>query len=594
MKSWSSWISSALAGPKTSLRNASSDLLNGDLLSRHFAGWTLRQRLQLIVTLALLPVVMVSLFQGVARARLDIANIHDRLVQSASTVAGGDQNLLAAAEQVLRAVGSLSEVRGMSGNCDGVLSDTLIGVRYFSNLTRIDAKGNVACSAMALSKGLNVAEMDIFRQARTTSAMVVSREITSQVTGQPVIGAMLALRRPDGSFDGTVAIALDIHWIDYMIRASNLPKGAVVAVYDKSGKVIASNNPDVAEAIAHQAVKTDDRSQADSLTSSVDDSRGVSWRYGQAALIGNTIFVAFAMGEGRLFGPTYLHVGLDFLLPILMIGFAWFAIRLATDRQVNQWIAYLRRIAAAYRSGHYAIRPDLADAPAEFKQLGDAMSDMAGSIQDRDRRLREAVDMKTTLIREIHHRVKNNLQIVMSLLSIQANQVKDQAAKDALLQAQTRINALALVHRILNELEDQSTLDISQLLDELAHQIAGGMSGDAVRIEADVESREVSGNVAVAMALFTVEALTNIFKHAFPGQSEGVIRVTLVPAPGGKLKLAIADNGVGFAMDETGRSVGSRLIKTFGMQLGGVSTVRSDPGQGTVVELVFPDPDLKS
>lgn len=546
------------------------------------------------MTLALLPVVMVSLFQGVARARLDIANIHDRLVQSASTVAGGDQNLLAAAEQVLRAVGSLSEVRGMSGNCDGVLSDTLIGVRYFSNLTRIDANGNVACSAMALSKGLNVAEMDIFRQARTTSAMVVSREITSQVTGQPVIGAMLALRRPDGSFDGTVAIALDIHWIDYMIRASNLPRGAVVAVYDKSGKVIASNNPDVAEAIARQAVKTDDRSQADSLTSSVDDSRGVSWRYGQAALIGNTIFVAFAMGEGRLFGPTYLHVGLDFLLPILMIGFAWFAIRLATDRQVNQWIAYLRRIAAAYRSGHYAIRPDLADAPAEFKQLGDAMSDMAGSIQDRDRRLREAVDMKTILIREIHHRVKNNLQIVMSLLSIQANQVKDQAAKDALLQAQTRINALALVHRILNELEDQSTLDISQLLDELAHQIAGGMSGDAVRIEVDVESREVSGNVAVAMALFTVEALTNIFKHAFPGQSEGVIRVTLVPAPGGKLKLAIADNGVGFAMDETGRSVGSRLIKTFGMQLGGVSTVRSDPGQGTVVELVFPDPDLKS
>ena len=178
------------------------------------------------------------------------------------------------------------------------------------------------------------------------------------------------------------------------------------------------------------------------------------------------------MGENRLFGPTYLHVGLDFALPILMIGFAWFAIWLATDRQVTQWINYLRRIAAAYRSGHYAIRPDLAEAPAEFKLLGDAMSEMAEGIQDRDRRLREAVDVKTTLIREIHHRVKNNLQIVMSLLSIQANQVKDMGARDALLQAQTRINALALVHRILNELEDQSTLDIRQLLEELCHQIA--------------------------------------------------------------------------------------------------------------------------
>jgi two-component sensor histidine kinase len=202
--------------------------------------------------------------------------------------------------------------------------------------------------------------------------------------------------------------------------------------------------------------------------------------------------------------------------------------------------------------------------------------------------------MKTTLIKEIHHRVKNNLQIVMSLLSIQANQVKDPGAKEALLQAQTRINALALVHRILNELEDQSTLDIRQLLEELSHQIAGGMSNERVRVEVDVPSRVVAGSVAVAMALFTVEALTNIFKHAYPGEREGVIRVSLAPLPGGRLRLAIADDGVGFVMDATGRSVGSRLIKTFGLQLGGVSSVHSDPGRGTVVDLVFPDPDLRS
>jgi two-component sensor histidine kinase len=553
-------------------------------------GWTLRQRLQIIITLALLPVILVSLFQGVARARLDIANVHDRLLQSAQTVAGGDENLLAAAEQVLRAVGSLSDVRGMNGNCDGMLSDTLIGVRYFSNLTRIDAQGRVVCSAMALAKGLSVGDYAVFRAAQKTSGMAVSNEMISRVTGQRVIGAMLALQKADGSFDGTVAITLDVHWIDYMMRAAKLPKGAVVTVYDRSGKVIATNNADVGAAIAKSALAGG--GDPDTVSSAVD-SRGDLWRYGNAPLIGNSIFVAFAMGESRLFGPTYLHVGLDFALPILMIGFAWFAIWLATDRQVTQWIAYLRRIAAAYRSGHYAIRPDLADAPAEFKLLGDALSEMAEGIQDRDRRLRENVEMKTTLIKEIHHRVKNNLQIVMSLLSIQANQVKDPGAKDALVQAQTRINALALVHRILNELEDQSFLDIKQLLEELSHQIAGGMSNERVRVEVDVPSRVVSGSIAVALALFTVEALTNIFKHAFPREREGVIRVTMTDAGGGKLRLAIADDGIGFPMDATGKSVGSRLIKTFGLQLGGVSSVHSEPGRGTVVDLVFPDPDLK-
>jgi two-component sensor histidine kinase len=141
----------------------------------------------------------------------------------------------------------------------------------------------------------------------------------------------------------------------------------------------------------------------------------------------------------------------------------------------------------------------LAGAPAEFCLLGDAMGEMAAGIEDRDRRLHEAVNLKTTLIKEIHHRVKNNLQIVMSLLSIQANQVKDSGARDALVQAQTRINALALVHRILNELEDQSTLDLKHLLEELCRQIGEGIGAENVRVEVDVPSRVVSGNMAVAL-----------------------------------------------------------------------------------------------
>ena len=78
-----------------------------------------------------------------------------------------------------------------------------------------------------------------------------------------------------------------------------------------------------------------------------------------------------------------------------------------------------------------------------------------------------------------------------------------------------------------------------------------------------------------------------------PRPAKGVIRVSLVPEGAGRLKLSIADDGIGFSMDETGKSVGSRLIRTFGAQLGGVSSVRSESGRGTVVELVFPDPALK-
>ena len=87
-------------------------------------------------------------------------------------------------------------------------------------------------------------------------------------------------------------------------------------------------------------------------------------------------------------------------------------------------------------------------------------------------------------------------------------------------------------------------------------------------------------------------SLTNIFKHAYPAQRQGVIRVTMTETGDGRLRLAIADDGIGFKEGHATRSVGSRLIKTFGLQLGGISSVRSVAGEGTVVELIFPDPAL--
>jgi two-component sensor histidine kinase len=527
--------------------------------------------------------------QGLARARLDLDTVRERLIQSARATAASDENLLASAEQILRAVSSLPDVRDMSANCDTILADTLVGVRYFSNLSRIDANGRIACSAMPLARGRTVSDSEVFQRARTATGLVVSSETKSRDTGQNVIDAVLPLQKADGSFDGIIGISLDVHWIDYMLRATTLPEGAAVAVYDRSGQVIAANNLDMARAVVNAA-----RAEgfAGGQSRDVTDASGNSWHYATASLIGNTIFVAYAMGAAELFGSTVLHVGLDFLIPILMIALAWVAIWWFTNRQVTQWIFYLRRIAAAYRSGHYVIRPDVAGAPAEFRMLGDAMGEMAAGIEDRDRRLHEAVELKSTLIKEIHHRVKNNLQIVMSLLSLQANQVRDPAARDALVQAQTRINALALVHRILNELENQSTLDISQLLQELCRQITEGIGAENVRVEVDVPGRVVTGSVAVALALFTVEALTNIFKHAFPGLRRGVIRVRMEDLEDGRLRLSISDDGVGFTDGEAARSIGSRLIKTFGLQLGGVSQVKSVAGEGTVVELVFPDPNL--
>src|SRR6185436_4616514 len=111
-----------------------------------------------------------------------------------------------------------------------------------------------------------------------------------------------------------------------------------------------------------------------------------------------------ARPQADLFTLTYVHVATDLLLPVLMIALASAAIWYAADRLVVRWIVLLQRVAGAYGRGHYAVRPvALKEAPREFRELGETLSVMAQAIQERDTRLRDAVNQKSTLIREIHH-----------------------------------------------------------------------------------------------------------------------------------------------------------------------------------------------
>ncbi len=578
MRSWRNWIASR---PRTVPTLPAADAKDPTTER----GWPLRVTLLLAVTLALLPIAVVSILQGVERARLDVDEIHARLEQSARAAAADEENLLSSAEQIARALSSIEDVRQVGPRCNAILGDALIGVRYFANISRLDAVGMNVCAALPLSVGKSAADRPIFEAAGAAKDFIVSGQMQSIVLHRPVIAGMLPLRDAKGRFDGVLSIVLEPRWLDLMVRAQNLPPGAVVFIYDRDRTVLASNDLAVARALVASTGGAATRWRGGK------DGAGNGWAFASAPLRDGAVNVAFAMRESHLFTPTYLHVGVDFMMPILMIGLAWAGIWFATENQVTRWIAYLRRISAAYRSGHYAIRPQLESAPAEIRSLGDGLSDMAAAIQDRDRKLRDALTQKSLLIREIHHRVKNNLQIVMSLLSLQAGQLKDATARDALMQAQVRINALALVHRILHEIEDQTTIDLSRLLHELAHQITEGMRAEKVpvRVEENLLPCEVSGDVAVPLALFAAEALTNIFKYAFPPGREGVIRIELAAVGDGRLRLSICDNGVGF--DETGQKtgIGTRLIKTFGAQIGGVSSLHSAPGKGTTVAVEFRD-----
>ncbi len=523
----------------------------------------------------------------------DVADVRDLLVQTAKATAGETETLLASQEQILRSLSNLPEVRDGTPDCARALENAMKGLAYFTNIGRANANGDILCAAMPPSGPADVSTRPWWPNADQRMGFFVTPRIYSNIAQRDVLAGVLPLQNSARKFDGVMVVTLDVRWLDMLLSSKPLSEGAVAGIFDSAGTLLASNNQTAAEKIFGTRVRA---ASVRSELLSATGPDGTGYSYTVVPLSGEYAYAAFAMRDSDLFTGMYLHVATDLLLPVLMLGAASLAIWIATDRLVTQWIVYLRRIATAYGRGHYAVRPAaLADAPSEFRLLGETFSTMAAAVQDRDRELREALKQKSLLIKETHHRVKNNLQIVMSLLSLQSGQLKDPASQNALKQTRARVNALALVHRILHEIEDLEAVGVKELLHDLARQIQEGFGADRrdLRLDLEIADRRVPSDLAVPLTLFAVEALTNAFKHAYPpGTRGGVIRVSLLPVEDGKLRLAIEDDGRGVAPEETTstQGIGSRLIQAFAQQIGGTPSITERPGGGTIVALTFSDP----
>ena len=162
----------------------------------------------------------------------------------------------------------------------------------------------------------------------------------------------------------------------------------------------------------------------------------------------------------------------------------------------------------------------------EIQQLAATMGEMAENIQQRDQGLRQALEQRKMMIREIHHRVKTNLQIVASLLDLEARRVKEPSARAALTMTHTRINAIALANRVLEEVDAQTVVNLRTLLRELAMLLhdAFGRGRDRQDIAVDAPDILLETDIAVPLALWLVEQVADIYRGAIEGQEKAGTR----------------------------------------------------------------------
>ena len=200
-----------------------------------------------------------------------------------------------------------------------------------------------------------------------------------------------------------------------------------------------------------------------------------------------------------------------------------------------------------------------------------------------EQQIRASLQEKELLLKEIHHRVKNNMQVVSSLLQLQAGYIKEPTFRAMFAESQGRIKTMALIHEKLYQSADLARIDFAEYIRSLARMISRtypAKSGD-VPVEGTSDPVSLNVDTGVPVGLILNELLSNAFKHAFPEGRKGVVSVTLKKHASGEFELAVRDTGIGLPADlsfESSKSLGLRLVRILLDQINATIEVNRENG----------------
>ncbi|MDT5121411.1 MAG: hypothetical protein QOC96_893 [Acidobacteriota bacterium] len=226
-------------------------------------------------------------------------------------------------------------------------------------------------------------------------------------------------------------------------------------------------------------------------------------------------------------------------------------------------------------------------------QLEQKVSDRTVELVERERTtevVQSSLREKEMLLKEVHHRVKNNMQVISSLLNLQGKQIKDEQARLIFQESQNRVKSMALIHESLYQADDLSHIDFAEYLRKLVNHISRSyqMQAEAIKMKVNVGDIALGVDTAVPCGLIINELITNSLKYAFPAGTAGEILIDLSASDGG-YKLTLSDNGIGLPKEldiENAKTLGLKLVRTLTEQLRG--QLSHSNGCGTKFEITFP------
>lgn len=553
----------------------------------------IRFRLGFWLAIALLPLLILGGLQAEAAFRSQDADRRADLQRAAERSATAARARLDTTGIVLLAL--MPEAREIS--CSPRLNALVSRLEDLDGLGRLTATGALTCASERLAAAppawlKQAGASDWFGRLEAGEDTVLAR--APAVAGQlPQVIVAVRVERPLGRFDGAMVALIPLTSLQPDLSDPSLPAGSQAALTDTDGRLLAATDVNAftlagGAPLAGWVPRA--RTNA-STTFEATDAEGRHRVYTGAALAGHDVYALLSAPAPGLLSWARLNPISALFMPLLTWLFAFTAVMWVSERVVIRWLNYLERVAFIYSRGRFSVHPVHAmKAPTEIRGLARTLDELAGSIVIRDAALKASLAEKDALMREIHHRVKNNLQIISSLLSMQQRTLTDPASRAALGDTRQRISALALIYRTLYQSHDLRHADARIFLTELVAQLVASETGreHVVTSSVEADSLVVDPDKLAPLALWLVEAVTNAQKHAFVGRG-GDLKVRF-SVQGETSVLEIQDDGPG--VSETFRpGVGRTLMGAFARQLRGSVEFVPAAGGGMIARMTFATPE---
>ncbi|MFD1343351.1 histidine kinase dimerization/phosphoacceptor domain -containing protein [Litorisediminicola beolgyonensis] len=530
-------------------------------------------RIIAFLSIALVPLGLVAYYQTAELERETQARAQLSLVALAESATTGERRLLAQATGAAQALGTIDAVvEGARAQCDAYVTDFREKTETYSFVGVFSTAGQTLCSSSR--KPFDLKKYPEILTALKVAQPALLREEHAAISGVPVVAVMHPFF-DGGELKGHVLLSIpaeNLRIADELEAVSDELEDVVI--FNSRGQVLsASSGSAEFGRLLPKSIGLGSLSQDPVASFFAESADGETRVYAVAPLIpGRAWSLGIWPGDStpaRSVAPDRLAISLPFLMWVASVIVAYLAVNRLVIRHIRTLRYQMRSFA---RDRRVPAQSTAADMALELRDMENDFLHMASSIMQDEAQLENSLREKTILLKEVHHRVKNNLQLISSIMNMQIRNSDNEETRLVLKRLQERIRGLATIHRNLYQAGDLGHVDARDLLRELIEQTSiGQRTGCKIELETDLAPVELYPDQAVPLSLLTAEALTNADKYMEPG-ADGVFRVgvCLERRAGREIRLEVSNSAGDIPAPPDPRGgLGTRLMRAFATQLGG-------------------------